>query len=116
MKNWNNDTGAMLANSEFDQAHGGNEETRMRMIKGMPLDRITASRACHFSLVVVHECSLLLNMIRRVTKAMAEPASDPNAAGKKPCKPYVKPNKLRSVICPMKGGKDAIIVTRIRIM
>lgn len=38
---------------------------------------------------------------------MAEPTSDPNAAGKKPRKPYVKPNTLRSVICPMKGGKDA---------
>lgn len=106
----------MLANSEFDQAHGGNEETRMRMIKGIPLDRITASRACHFSLVEVHERSLLLNIIRRVTKTMAEPASDANAAGKKPCKPYVNPNKLRSVMCPMKGGKDAAIMTTIRIV
>lgn len=93
MKNWSNDTDPMLANSEFDQAHGTSEDMRMRMIKGMPFARMTASRACHFSLVGVSTRGFLPNIIRSVVKTITEANSVPSAAGTKPHMPYVKPNK-----------------------
>lgn len=93
MKNWSNDTDDMLANSEFDQAHGKSVDMRMRMIKGMPFDRMTASRARHLSFFGVNIRGFLPNIIRSVAKTTTEANSVPAAAGKKPHMPYVKPNK-----------------------